>query len=68
MPSTYVTVQEVADLLRVSKMTIYRIAKEPTNPLGAVKVGRSIRLTRTKVEQYLADSEYIAPLNPEEGP
>ncbi|CAN5681399.1 helix-turn-helix domain-containing protein [soil metagenome] len=47
------TVAEVADLLRVSNMTVYRLIK--ARELGAVRVGRSYRLREEDVDQYLAD-------------
>jgi excisionase family DNA binding protein len=37
--SRFLTVQEVADLMRVSSMTVYRLIK--SNELRAVRVGRS---------------------------
>jgi excisionase family DNA binding protein len=37
----FLTVQEVADLMRVSTMTVYRIIK--SGELPAVRVGRSFR-------------------------
>lgn len=47
------TVQEVADRLRVSKMTIYRLIHDPDNPLGAVKVRGSYRIPREGFTRYL---------------
>ena len=48
----FLTVQEVADLLRVSTMTVYRLIK--AREIHATRVGRSYRLRETEVEQYLA--------------
>jgi excisionase family DNA binding protein len=45
-------VQEVADLLRVSSMTVYRLIK--SKDLPAVRVGRSFRVSDHDVDTYLA--------------
>ncbi|MCZ7535788.1 MAG: helix-turn-helix domain-containing protein [Acidimicrobiia bacterium] len=47
----FLTVQEVADLLRVSSMTVYRLIK--AGDLPAVRVGRSFRVADTDVDKYL---------------
>jgi excisionase family DNA binding protein len=46
------TVSEVAELLRVSSMTIYRLIKD--GELPAVRVGKSYRLLEHDVDAYLA--------------
>jgi excisionase family DNA binding protein len=48
----FLTVQEVADLLRVSSMTVYRLIK--AGDLPAVRVGRSFRVSDRDVDAYLA--------------
>jgi excisionase family DNA binding protein len=48
----FLTVQEVADMLRVSSMTVYRLIK--AGDLAAVRVGRSFRVRDTDVDGYLA--------------
>jgi len=48
----FLTVQEVADLMRVSTMTVYRIIK--SGELPAVRVGRSFRVRDVDVDTYLA--------------
>ena len=48
----FLTVQEVADMLRVSSMTVYRLIK--AGDLPAVRVGRSFRVRDTDVDVYLA--------------
>jgi excisionase family DNA binding protein len=48
----FLTVQEVADMLRVSSMTVYRLIK--AGDLPAVRVGRSFRVRDTDVDGYLA--------------
>ena len=45
------TVNEVADLLRVSRMTVYRLIK--TGEMPALRVGRSYRLREEDVHTYL---------------
>lgn len=47
----YVTVAEIASLLRVSKMTIYRLVH--SGELKGVPVGRSIRVHRSVLKDYL---------------
>jgi excisionase family DNA binding protein len=47
----YLTVSEVAALLRVSNMTVYRLVS--SGALLAVRVGRSVRLRAEDVEEYL---------------
>ena len=47
------TVNEVADLLRVSRMTVYRLIKD--GEMAAVRVGRSYRLREDDVDTYLRD-------------
>ena len=48
----FLTVQEVADLMRVSSMTVYRLIK--AGDLPAVRVGRSFRVRDEDVDAYLA--------------
>jgi excisionase family DNA binding protein len=48
----FLTVQEVAGMLRVSSMTVYRLIK--AGDLPAVRVGRSFRVRDTDVDAYLA--------------
>ena len=48
----FLTVAEVADTLRVSTMTVYRLIK--AGDLAAVRVGKSYRLTEDEVDRYLA--------------
>jgi len=47
----FLTVQEVADLMRVSTMTVYRMIK--AGDLPAVRVGRSFRVREDDVAAYL---------------
>ena len=50
--SRFVTVSEVANLLRVSNMTVYRLVQ--SGQLAAVRVGRSYRIREDDVDRYLA--------------
>jgi excisionase family DNA binding protein len=47
----FLTVSEVADVMRVSKMTVYRLIHSGEMP--AVRFGRSYRVPESAVEQYL---------------
>jgi excisionase family DNA binding protein len=47
----FLTVAEVATLMRVSKMTVYRLVNAATLP--AVRVGRSVRVPEQAVHDYL---------------
>ena len=50
----FLTVAEVAALMRVSKMTVYRLVHNGEMP--AVRVGRSFRVPEQAVHDYLRDS------------
>lgn len=56
--SRFVTVGEVADQLRVSNMTVYRLVQ--SGRLPAVRVGRSYRIREEDVDRYLADQYTVA--------
>lgn len=45
------TVGEVAQVMRVSNMTVYRLIK--SGQLSAVRVGKNYRIRRRDVERYL---------------
>ena len=47
----FATVSEVAKLLRVSNMTVYRLVN--SGQLRAVRVGRSYRILEADVQRYL---------------
>ena len=53
---TFLTVAEVSDIMRVSKMTVYRLVH--SGELPAVRVGRSFRVHETAVNKYLDASYY----------
>ena len=48
------TVAEVAAVMRVSKMTVYRLVH--SGELPAVRVGRSFRMPEKAVQDYLKSS------------
>jgi len=50
----FLTVAEVATLMRVSKMTVYRLVHN--GDLPAIRVGRSFRVPEQAVHDYLRDS------------
>lgn len=54
----FMTVAEVASLMRVSKMTVYRLIK--SGELPAVQVGRSFRVHAKAVHDYLETSYFDA--------
>jgi excisionase family DNA binding protein len=47
----FLTVAEVATIMRVSKMTVYRLVH--SGELEAIRVGRSFRVPEQAVNQYL---------------
>lgn len=50
----FLTVAEVASIMRVSKMTVYRMVHG--GELPAVRVGRSFRVPEDEVQKYLRES------------
>ncbi|WP_370249193.1 helix-turn-helix domain-containing protein [Nocardioides sp.] len=54
----FLTIAEVAAVMRVSKMTVYRLVHG--GELPAVRVGRSFRVTEDAVDDYLRKSFYDA--------
>jgi excisionase family DNA binding protein len=47
----FLTVAEVASIMRVSKMTVYRLVH--SGELTAVQIGRSFRVPEQAVHEYL---------------
>ena len=45
------TVGEVADVMRVSNMTVYRLIK--SGQLAAIRVGKNYRIRRSDIDRYL---------------
>jgi excisionase family DNA binding protein len=54
----FLTVAEVAALMRVSKMTVYRLVH--SGELPAVRVGKSFRVPEKAVHAYLENAYYDA--------
>lgn len=54
----FLTVAEVARLMRVSKMTVYRLVH--AGELPAARVGRSFRVAERDVHTYLDNAYYNA--------
>ena len=54
----FLTIAEVATMMRVSKMTVYRLVH--SGELPAVRVGRSFRVPESDVDEYLRKSFYNA--------
>ncbi len=57
--SAFLTVAEVAVLLRTSKMTIYRLVESGSLP--AKKIGRSIRIHERAVDDFMAAADVVQP-------
>jgi len=47
----FLTVEEIAEYLRVSKMTVYRMVEDGTLP--SFRVGRSIRIPTDDFNKYM---------------
>jgi len=54
----FLTVAEVAAIMRVSKMTVYRLVH--SGELPAVRVGRSFRVPEKAVHSYLEGAFFSA--------
>jgi excisionase family DNA binding protein len=54
----FLTIAEVAAMMRVSKMTVYRLVHN--GELPAVRVGRSFRVTEQDANAYLQRSYFDA--------
>jgi excisionase family DNA binding protein len=54
----FLTIAEVAQMMRVSKMTVYRLVHN--GELPALRVGRSFRVTEHDVDEYLRKSFFDA--------
>lgn len=52
------TVAEVADVLRVSTMTVYRLIKN--GEIAAIRVGKSYRISESELQAYLDSGEVRA--------
>lgn len=56
--TTFLTVAEVAEQIRVSKMTVYRLVH--SGEIEAIRVGRSFRVSEEAVRAYLERSFFEA--------
>jgi excisionase family DNA binding protein len=55
LPELYLTPQQVADMLQISKRSVYRLSKDPTFP--KLELGGIIRVPRAKLETWLKRRE-----------
>lgn len=55
----FLTVLEVADIMRVSKMTVYRLLH--SGELPGVRVGRSFRVPQDALDHYLRTATTVEP-------
>jgi len=62
--TTFLTVAEVADLVRVSRMTVYRWIH--SGELPAVRFGRSFRVPQQAVETFMEQAELAGGFNLED--
>lgn len=51
------TVGEVAAVMRVSNMTVYRLIKD--GELAAIRVGKNYRIRESDVERYLSERAVV---------
>ncbi len=56
---TALTAQDVADILKIAKNTVYELIKR--GEINSYKVGRKVRFTAADVEAYIARSHRAAP-------
>ncbi|MEV7445656.1 helix-turn-helix domain-containing protein [Streptomyces sp. NPDC091204] len=60
----FLTVAEVASVMGVSKMAVYRLVHN--GHLPAIRVGRSFRVPENAVHEYLRESEHPLHLSQEQ--
>lgn len=60
-PREFYTAQELAQMLRVTEMTIYRMAKRGQLPFYSI--GRSMRFRAAEVEEFLRAAKGQAPIS-----
>lgn len=58
MSANYLSVQEIASRLRVSRMTAYRLIHE--GEMTSVRIGRQFRIEETEVDRYIASNTKLA--------
>ena len=59
LESEYLSCDDVADLLKVSRRTLHRWARLQKGP-PSIKIGRSVHYRRASVEQWLLSLERVA--------
>jgi excisionase family DNA binding protein len=52
--SSLLTVTEVSQMMRVSKMTVYRLVR--SGELPAVRIGKILRIPKAVVQSFLGDA------------
>lgn len=55
--SNFLTIAEVADVMRLSKMTVYRLVQ--SNEIEAVRFGRQYRVSENVVSDYIERSTIV---------
>lgn len=55
MSTTYLSVREVADRWRVSRMTVHRLIGNGS--LGATRIGATFRIDEAECDRYIADNQ-----------
>ncbi len=61
MDNKALTTQEVADMLKIAKNTVYELVKR--GELNSYKIGKKLRYSIEDVENYIEQSKTIKPLN-----
>lgn len=51
METKYYTIQEIADMLKVAYLTVYRWVQ--ARKLGAVKAGKQYRIEKSELDKFL---------------
>lgn len=62
VPYDLLTPREVAEVMRVSTMTVYRLIK--SGELPAIRVGKHLRLRGSEVAKFLDARVVVAPGHP----
>lgn len=59
MTDEILTVQEAAELLKISRDTVYRLMKktDPKKRIAYIMVGDARRIKSSEIERYLKDNE-----------
>lgn len=57
MSDKLLTVNEVASMLRISNMTVYRLVKH--EEISAIRVGKNYRIRESEVDRYLSSGSTL---------